>query len=183
MGREKALLELRGKQLLDHLREAADQVCSDIYLVGRKEKFGSEAIEDLFPGQGPLAGMHAALQHSQMEWNLILAVDIPLVTREFLDFLIARALRSQAEAVVPRTAKGWQPLCAVYRRSFGAHAQRALARQQNKIDALFSQASIEPVEEAEMRAAGFDPDVLLQNVNTPEDLERVRATLEPGARP
>ena len=182
MGEEKAWLKLGGESLLEIARRAAAAVAENIFVVGAKEKFGAEAVEDLFSGQGPLAGIHAALRHSRSEWNLLLAVDMPRLTPEFLRYLLRRAEGATELAVVPRNGRGWQPLCAFYRRGFAAPAEAALRAGRNKIDGLFEAAGVEAVTENEMRAAGFDAEALLQNINTPADWASIRNTLEPGER-
>lgn len=66
-------------------------------------KFGNSAIEDIFPGQGPLAGIHAALRASASELNLMLAVDTPFVEPRFLRYLVDEARKSGAIVTVPVT--------------------------------------------------------------------------------
>ena len=129
----------------------------------------------MFPGCGPLAGIHAALGSSQTELNLILAVDMPFLTPALLQYMLGRARDSDsAMATVPRTAQGWQPLCAVYRRDFASIAEKALRAGRYKIDALFVEAGAQVLGEPELQSAGFALD-LFSNLNTPDDLaEAVR---------
>jgi len=137
-------------------------------------KYGSAKCEsvvaDIFPGCGPLAGIHAALVHSPAELNLMLAVDMPFVSRELLAFLFAAAADEDNHAIVtvPRTNKGLQPLCAVYRRDFSIAAEQALRAGKYKIDAIFSSVSVRVIEESELLAAGFSERSFF-NLNTPQD--------------
>jgi molybdopterin-guanine dinucleotide biosynthesis protein A len=98
----------------------------------------------------------------------MLAVDLPFIEPSFLRYLVEQAEASQAIVTVPRTAAGWQPLCAVYRRSFADLAEQAVAAGRNKIDALFAGLSLRVIDEAELKQAGFSPEIFV-NVNTPED--------------
>ena len=124
----------------------------------------------MFPGCGPLAGIHAALVSSSEELNLMLAVDMPFVSSSLLAFLFAAAEDGNNHAIitVPRTSKGFQPLCAVYRREFSSLAERALRAGNYKIDATFSSTSIRVIEADELAAAGFTERSFF-NVNTPQD--------------
>ena len=54
-------------------------------------EFGSRSVEDEFPHCGPLGGIHAALGASPSELNMVLSVDTPLVTADFLRYLLQRA--------------------------------------------------------------------------------------------
>ena len=172
MGSDKAFVMLGGRTLLARAVEVARTVSPDVYIVGSAAKFARFAptVDDIFPGCGPLSGIHAALRASSSELNLILAVDVPFVSAAFLEFLIGRAKKaSSATATVVRVGGGWQPLCAIYRREFADAAERALKEGQYKIDALFDPARTEVVTEEQLQSAGFSSQ-LFRNLNTPEDL-------------
>lgn len=174
-GTDKAFLELGGQTLLDRALDVMGAVCDRVAIVGDPAKFtkyGSSKYEsvvaDIFLGCGPLAGIHAALLHSSAELNLMLAVDMPFVSQELLTFLFAEAEKSEAIVTVPRSGKGLQPLCAVYRSDFSTVAEQALRAGKYKIDALFSSVSVRVIEEGELTAAGFSEQSFF-NVNTPQD--------------
>src|SRR5690349_16702469 len=86
MGADKALLMFRGRTLLEHALAQARSVTEDVRIVGAWEKFAEhgKVIEDVYGGQGPLAGIHAALQSSPTDRNLVLAVDTPLISADYL---------------------------------------------------------------------------------------------------
>jgi molybdopterin-guanine dinucleotide biosynthesis protein A len=181
-GVDKAFLEFGGQTLLDRALTVMSEVCDSVRVVGdpaRFTKYGSvksgsskfeSVVTDIFPGCGPLAGIHAALMASPAELNLMLAVDMPFVSRELLAFLFADAEDKDNHAIitVPRSAKGLQPLCAVYRREFSTVAEEALRAGKYKVDAAFSGAHIRVIEESELAAAGFSERNFF-NLNTPED--------------
>lgn len=170
MGRDKAFVTLDGRSLLERAVETTRAVTDDVRVVGQAAKFADfgPVVEDLFPGCGPLGGIHAALRASNRELNLILAVDLPFVTAKLLRFLIARARESAAMVTVVRTREAWQPLCGVYRRDFADAAEAALRAGRYRIDALFD-GRVQVVSEEELQPAGFSAE-LFRNVNTPEDL-------------
>ncbi len=170
MGADKAFLDFDGQTLLDRALIAMGTVCDRVTIVGEPAKFAQygSVVPDIFPGCGPLAGIHAALVDSPAELNLLLAVDMPFVSSELLAFLFAAAENNDAIITVPRSGKGLQPLCAVYRRDFSTAAAQALRAGKYKIDAAFSSVSVRVIEEAELAAAGFFEQSFF-NVNTPED--------------
>lgn len=177
MGADKAFLEFRGQTLVERALTTARGVCEQVTIVGDAVKFVGygAVVEDVYPGCGPLAGIHAALRSSQAELNLVLAVDMPLVTRELLAFLLSVATDSDASVVVPRAGRGFQPLCAVYRRDFAAVAEGALRAGKYKVDALFSGVRVQVIEEEDLKQLGFAESEFF-NVNTPVDLR----TMESG---
>jgi molybdenum cofactor guanylyltransferase len=172
MGAEKALVALDGRTLLARALELARSVTHDVRIVGEAEKFRvfAPVVEDVFPGCGPLGGIHAALRASEAELNLILAVDMPFLPPALLPFLITRACSSAAMVTVARAGGGWQPLCAVYRREFADAAEQALLEGRNKIDALFDAGRTQVIGEEELEAAGFSATVF-RNLNTREEVQ------------
>ena len=169
-GNDKAFLEFDGQTLLDRALALMGTVCERVAIVGDPAKFTKyeSIVADIFPGCGPLAGIHAALLHSSVELNLMLAVDMPFVSRELLALLFAAAEESDAIVTVPRSSTGLQPLCAVYLRDFLPVAEQALRAGKYKIDAVFSSVSVRVIEEGELAAAGFSERSFF-NVNTPQD--------------
>ena len=182
MGADKAFLDFGGQTLLDRALAVMGTVCERVAIVGDPARFAkyessqSESLKyqsvvaDIFSGCGPLAGIHAALVHSPAELNLMLAVDMPFVSKELLGFIFTAAADEDNHAIitVPRTSHGFQPLCAVYRREFSTTAEEALRAGKYKIDAAFSGVAIRVIEEVELVAAGFAEQSFF-NVNTPQD--------------
>jgi molybdenum cofactor guanylyltransferase len=171
MGTDKAFVLLDGRTLLARMLDLARQLTSNVHIIGDPTKFAPFAptIEDIFPGCGPLGGIHAALRSSRTDLNVILAVDVPFACLAWLDYLISRAKRTNASVTVSRAAGGFQPLCAVYRRSFADVSEDALRAGHYKIDTLFTPASTQVIEESELEACGFSPRIF-RNLNTPEEL-------------
>ena len=180
MGADKAFLKFQKTTLLDRAVGIARLAANKVYVSGPREKFGPEAVEDVFPNCGPLGGIHAALKSSASELNLVLAVDLPFVEADFLRYLLRHA-RAEANAgaplaVVPRAAHCWQPLCAVYHKDFAVAAEKALREKRYKIDWLFSQVPVRAVEEAEILKAGFSLG-MFDNLNTREEFELAQQRL------
>jgi molybdopterin-guanine dinucleotide biosynthesis protein A len=171
MGTDKAFVALNGRTLLACALDLVRSVTPEVCIVGEASKFApfAPAVEDVFPGCGPLAGIHAALRASQKDLNLILAVDLPFVSPELLQFLVVRARNSAASVTVARAAGGWQPLCAVYRREFADAAEKALRDGRYKIDMLFAATHTQVIAEEELESSGFIAQAF-RNLNTPEDL-------------
>jgi molybdopterin-guanine dinucleotide biosynthesis protein A len=171
MGTDKAFLEVGGRTLLSRALDVAATVTEDVAIVGDGSKFFplGRVVEDLYPEQGPLGGIHAALASSHAALNLMLAVDMPYLETDFLQYLVSEASRSSALVTVPRIERGWQPLCAVYRRDFAAVAEDALRKHKNKITALFGQVETRTINQEEMARLNFS-EAMFRNLNLPADL-------------
>ena len=172
MGTDKALLMFEGRTLLDRALDTARKVTPAVFIAGEPEKYGAFAIciPDVYPQCGPLSGINAALRSTNTTLNVMLAVDLPFVTGELLQFLLDRAMvAATAVVTIPRAGHGLQPLCAVYRRDFVLKSEEALRAKRYKIDALFDWTATRVITEDALRAAGFSPH-MFRNLNTPEDL-------------
>jgi len=176
MGSDKAFLRLGEETLLSQALKVAGAVAREVRIVGDAEKFTAcgRVVEDVYRDRGPLGGIHGALLSSTTELNLVLAVDLPLVRPELLEYLLLRARESGAMVTVPRAGNGLQPLCAVYRRGFVEVAEQSLRGGKNKIDSLFERVGTCVIEEDELVRAGFSAE-MFRNLNTPEELEKARS--------
>jgi molybdopterin-guanine dinucleotide biosynthesis protein A len=172
MGKNKAFLVLGDRTLLAHALELAGNVTRDVRIVGEANKFAAfgPTIQDVYRDRGPLGAIHAALLSTTAELNLMLAVDLPYLQPEFLQYLTCEAQRTSAVVTVARASGHLQPLCGVYRRAFVEAAERSLREGRNKIDRLFAAVETRVVSEAELSQAGFSGEIF-RNLNTPEEWE------------
>ena len=175
MGTDKALLQLGGLTLLERALQTCHAVADKVYIVGSSRLYGQfgDVIEDLYPDRGPLGGIHAALSATDTDLNLILSVDMPLVTPGLLQWLVRQAQTTGELIVVPDALGGLQPLCAIYRRPVRAAAEDALKRGDYKISCLFSALPTRQVSMQEIETAGFSAH-LFRNINTSQDYRELQ---------
>jgi molybdenum cofactor guanylyltransferase len=183
MGVDKGLLEIAAEPMIVWAARLVESVVgAPPVVVGTPEKYrglGLRAIADDRPGCGPLGGIATALRASDAEWNLIVACDLPYLTRAWLEYLLRRARDSDAEALVamnltPANKRGAEPLCAVYHKGGEPAIRRALEQGVRKVTDGLAELRVELIEPAKWK--GFDSDGLLfKNVNTPADYEEAKA--------
>ena len=176
MGSDKAQLDVEGVPAATRLARLADALFAEVLLVGGTPPADAPGrrVDDP-PGEASaLRGVVAALGAARAPRVLVLATDLQLVTP---DVLLALVAYPEADAVVPRTAAGREPLCALYRRvPVLERARVRLARGALSLQALL--AELELAELAGDDLAAVDPEgAALLNVNTRDDLARARAVL------
>ena len=183
MGTDKALLPLGEGNLLQLALAKAREVSPRTVIVGSRERYAQygDVIEDILPGCGPLSGIHAALTAAQSELNLILSVDMPLMSAGFLRWLLQGAAAGDELAIVPEAQGRTQPLCSVFRRAAVAEIEKALRAGEYKVDRLFSILPTRFISQAEWQAAEFSPDIF-RNVNTPEEYDALVNIFEETAK-
>lgn len=86
MGRDKALLPINGKTLLEHQVALLDSLCARVYVSGRYDGF--DCIQDALADIGPLAGVHAAATQFPTGALLFVPVDMPQIDAAHLKALI-----------------------------------------------------------------------------------------------
>ena len=129
------------------------------------------------PVRTPLVGIVTALHATNMPWNLILACDLPYLTADWVDWLLARAMASRAQIVIPRNTRGLEPLAAVYRRECAAPLMDALGRGVRKVTDAIAECQMDELPESDW--SKHDPvGRVLKNVNTPAEYEAARKALE-----
>ena len=172
MGKNKALLELDGKSLIERLVLAFEELFAEVFVVANDpapyEAISSRIVPDLYPGLGPLAGIHSALRHARHEWVFVSGCDSPFVNQVALREMAG--LREGVDAVLAETEDGLHPLSAFYAR-----------------------ACLDPIEDCleggRLRVVGFHPEIrrlvipadqarqwdpwgrMFLNINTPADYE------------
>jgi molybdopterin-guanine dinucleotide biosynthesis protein A len=151
---------------------------------GKYEAFGAEIVEDRWPGEGPLGGIITALEDSAKcatacDWNLIVSCDMPFLTREWLAYLMERALASDAQVVLAHSAHGPEPLCACWRTEAAETLQPAFERGVRKVTEGISLLRAEVLDERDWKR--FDTDGrLFWNMNTQADYEEAMRAFEAG---
>jgi molybdopterin-guanine dinucleotide biosynthesis protein A len=176
-GLDKSRLVIGGRTILqrqiDLLHGLVDRVIVVADEPGRFADAGVPVVPDARPGCGSLGGIYTALV-------LVLACDMPFVTTPFL----ARVLEAgrDADIAIPRARDGYHPLCACYGPACAAPILRRMDAGAFKVMDLLSDVRVREIGPEEV--AAFDPDdLLLLNVNTPDDLARAERACAARDRP
>ncbi|MFK7604221.1 molybdenum cofactor guanylyltransferase [Deinococcus sp. SM5_A1] len=170
-GADKALALLGGQPLLRHVA-ASLQGCPTRLLIAPAGKYvldGWAVIPDTRPGEGPLAGLEAALRHTTTGWLAFTGVDLPALTPDFWATL-AQARTPDALSVLPLDAEGRpQPLAGLYRRELLERVTELLDGGERRLKLAVSPKN-------SVLVNGLSP--ALRNVNTPDDLAMLIANTE-----
>jgi molybdopterin-guanine dinucleotide biosynthesis protein A len=182
-GADKSALALDGRSILDRVLEAVRPVTPHVFAVGDTHgaaaRAGLPVVADLVPDAGALGGIYTAIVRSPCDRTLVLGCDMPFVTTAFLERLAAV---TGADAVMPRTAAGYQPLCAVYARSCATAIRERLDRGERHAAVPPGGVRVAEIGPGELEA--WDPEGLLfVNVNTPHDYAQAQRILGRAGMP
>src|SRR5687768_7234821 len=139
MGRDKAAVVFRDEPLWRRqLRVLSDLGPEKVFVSARTRSTwlpdDTELLLDEPPSRGPLSGLTKALELMQTSHLLVLAVDMPFVTREQLQHL--SSLATARCGVVPMIAARAEPLAAIYPKESALDFAAALAGSDFSLQAL-----------------------------------------------
>ncbi len=174
MGRPKADLAVAGTTLARRVASVLGAVCPLVLEVGPGHTDLERVTEDP-PGEGPLAALAAGaaglLARGHGGPALAVACDLPLLSVELVRLL---AEWSAPGSVVPVVAGRPQPLLARWSAAALATTPRRLAAGERSLRGLLEGPDVTAIDEADWGT--FVAASEFCDVDTPEDLARLRAT-------
>jgi molybdopterin-guanine dinucleotide biosynthesis protein A len=182
-GANKAALHLGDRRIVDRQFAVLRDVASTVFVVGGNpgpwREYGVAVVADEIPGKGALGGIYTAIVASPCERTLVVGCDMPFLSGAFLRHLADVA---GADLVIPRSSRGYEPLCAVYAKTCAAGIRARI--ESGALEASVLPDDVRVAEIGPEVLAAYDPDGLLfVNVNTPHDYERARWLLELKPKP
>lgn len=185
-GADKSALVVGDARIIDRQLAALSSITDDIRIVanhpGRYAALRIPVIADAIAGAGALGGLYSALLDARHDRVLILACDLPFVSTALLERLVAESRGPQeVDAVVPRSARGIEPLCALYRRHCAGAALARLERGDLRVAGLLADLRVHELGPDAL--APYDEGRLFENVNTPHDHARARGWVELNEKP
>ncbi len=170
MGKNKALIHYYGLPLIMYPIGLAGRFTQRIYISAGSNAFddlGYPVIGDILPVKAAIAGIHAGLEKSETEWNLILTCDMPHVSPMLIEQLIDR-IAPGIEVVVPENQGFPEPLCGFYHRSLKVQIEKNAGMGKFSLLDLIAM-----VPGRLVKPEGFsimEMKQLFKNINEPKDL-------------
>ena len=162
MGRDKASLELAGKSMVQWVAAAMSAAGIDrIYKLGGQTHSGLPSIADSRPEAGPLSALIGAVE--TFGDVFVCPCDVPLISED----LIRRIINAGSEterAVVLAQSDYLQPLIGLYKEDAAVMLRNGYEQGARGPKYLLTAENFETAQACEHE---------VQNVNTPEELQRV----------
>lgn len=183
MGEDKALKTFLGRPLIQRVVERLTPVADELIVTTNRPDdyrfLDLRLVPDLRPGRGALGGLYTAIASASHRMVAVVACDMPFANPTLLRAASRLLVEEEVDVVIPggaprgqragKSAEGYEPLHAVYRRETCLPAiEAALAADQWKVIAWFPQVKVRVLTAAEINH--YDPSGLaFWNVNTPEE--------------
>ncbi len=177
MGRSKAALLIGGEPLVQRVVRRMRLALGNVVVVGSDELAAlvpnTRIVQDLplHQGQGPLAGLEAALNAIETPYAFVVACDMPFVAPALVEAMVALAGANPSnDALVLRTRHGVEPLHAVYSQSCLPAITRQLDAGKRSLQHLLSQLRVGEVP-TELVSRNDPTGRSAFNANSPEEWE------------
>lgn len=176
MRADKRIVLVDGIPLLSRAVSAVSRIASEVVVATTRTRPlpislpGVRIVYDRVTDGGPLAGIEAALAAASHELVLVVAGDMPWLQEPLLRLLVGTAQAMlDADAVFIESARGREPLLAVYRSAVLPVVTGLIDRGEHRVGRLLEVVRAIAVPEEEWRRV--DPDALsLININRPDDI-------------
>lgn len=172
MGKDKALLKYGEDTFMSNSLKKLNILFDEVLVVADNiEKYNIEdvkIIRDIYPGMGPMGGIHAALKSANNDWIFVVPCDMPL----WEPFLVEEILKHRLgyDIVVPLFNDHMEPLFALYNKTCLPGIEECLSKNIIKVLELYplvktNYLNLEKVyNEVDQYTKNFF------NINTPQDL-------------
>ena len=177
-GKDKGLVTLGGKPLVEHVLEVLREQCGQVIIsVNRNEdlyaRYGCRLVKDLDKGfPGPLAGIAAALEIAETQFMAVAPCDSPYLPKDYVQRLAAGlVLNPGARVAAARTNGREQSVFMLINKDALNDVREALSSGQYAVHRWLNEA---------MRAiwVDFEDEHWFENMNRADDLQKAEKTLE-----
>lgn len=181
LGQDKALLDVAGEPLIQRIAKRLDRITDDLMVVGsdldRFHFLQARMVQDLVSGFGSLGGIYSALEAARHAYVFVAGCDMPFLDMNLVRYIVL--LAPGYDVVMPYVGGEAEPLHAIYATTCTDAIKAAIAQGERRIISFLPEVRVREVHEDEIRI--FDPDFRsFFNINTPEDLKKMRAFLAEG---
>lgn len=171
MGRDKATMSVGDMRLVEHVYTKVRPIFDEIFMISSNHDsiagVDAPVFKDVLPHRSPLVGIISALLYSRTPYVFVVACDMPFLDQDLIRSMIG-AIRGE-DIIIPKTPVGYEALHAIYGRSCLSPMLRLIDSGRFRVRDIFPYVNMQPF--------GVGTISFFTNVNTEEDLERVRKRL------
>jgi molybdopterin-guanine dinucleotide biosynthesis protein A len=175
MGFDKQLLEKDHKHLAVYLAEELLHQFQEVIVVTNTPELYEDVpvrtCQDIYPGQGPISGMHSAFCHCESDSIFVLACDMTGFSPEYAKYQAERMLQEKTEACVTMRGEKMETFHGFYKRTLHAEMEQKLKEKKTSIYRLLQNHPVTEITEEEMQTYA-NPEQLFRNLNTPDDYKK-----------
>lgn len=188
MGRNKALLKVGDKTIIEIINEVVEKIFTNIIVVSNEPDqysfLNKKVVSDIYPGRGPISGIHTGLIESSTERNFFISCDLPLVPAGIIEYIINYS--TNKPITIPTAGNYLQTLCAVYDKSCLPVIEHRLNKnvdvegRKQKRFSLIDLMQETGAEIVDVSTLPFYDDKIFFNLNNMNDYEKIKQIIGSG---
>lgn len=155
------------------------EIFSEVLVVTKTPEFYKDlevrSIKDIYPGHGPISGIHSALIESKSDLVYVLAVDMPYLSRAYIDYIYS-LYDEGLDGIVFKTSSHIEPMQALYKKTLIPLLEEAISKGDYRLRPLIKGANFRILSPEDFPEE-IDLENLFTNLNTQTDLREYLKTI------
>ena len=181
LGRDKAWEDVGGQRIIDRVIGALQSSCDEVLIIGDRPERQNELSlpkciqyrSDDLKGRGSIGGLYTGLKGSDTLWSLVVACDMPFISRELIRFMLSIISKNRCDAIVPVINGRYQPTHALYNSTCIPFIEKNILSGNFRMDSYFDEIYLEEISEDVINSIQ-GAELSFFNVNTEDDLFTAR---------
>ncbi len=181
LGRDKAWEDVGGQRIIDRVIGALRSSCDEVLIIGDRPERQNELSlpkciqyrSDELEGRGSIGGLYTGLKSSDTLWSLVVACDMPFISRELIRFMLSIISKNRCDAIVPIINGRYQPTHALYNSTCIPFIEKNISSGNFRMDSYFDEIYLEEISEDVINSIK-GAELSFFNVNTEDDLFTAR---------
>tara|TARA_B100000686_G_scaffold278433_1_gene298408 strand:+ start:207 stop:842 length:636 start_codon:yes stop_codon:yes gene_type:complete len=181
LGRDKAWEDVGGQRIIDRVIGALQSSCDEVLIIGDRPERQNELSlpkciqyrSDELKGRGSIGGLYTGLKSSDTLWSLVVACDMPFISRELIQFMLSIISKNRCDAIVPVINGRYQPTHALYNSTCIPFIEKNISSGNFRMDSYFDEIYLEEISEDVINSIK-GAELSFFNVNTEDDLFTAR---------
>ena len=181
LGRDKAWEDVGGQRIIDRVIGALQSSCDEVLIIGDRPERQNELSlpkciqyrSDELKGRGSIGGLYTGLKASDTLWSLVVACDMPFISRELIRFMLSMISKNRCDAIVPIINGRYQPTHALYNSTCIPFIEKNISSGNFRMDSYFDEIYLEEISEDVINSIK-GAELSFFNVNTEDDLFTAR---------
>lgn len=157
--------------ILQKFRQSFEDIITISNEPNQYMQMGARVFPDVFPGLGPVAGIHSALYHARFDAVFVMGCDMPFMNMDLVEYLLTQL--EGYDGVVPQIGGKLQPLSAIYSKKCLPVLTDCLQHDRLKLVRVFEELNAKTIPEHELFQFGNIHEIFM-NVNDPDALVLAR---------
>jgi molybdopterin-guanine dinucleotide biosynthesis protein A len=171
----KAFANIGGKSIIDIITAKLRRLFKEVIIISNEPELyqglGVNVYTDIYPGLGPVSGIHSALYHASYNTAFILGCDMPFINMGLVQYMFENL--KDHDSVVPLIDNYLQPTSAVYSKKCLPILTDCLKNNKLKLVLVFRELDTVMIYEKEIERFGKIKEIFF-NVNDLNALVQAR---------